>query len=260
MSTASIPVIRCKTTPFSSYPLYSVSTSCRGVCYFSIPTASVRRQSQRLRQQNGSRKAKEPDKKLLKARESVRQLPTPTPALAQLLFPEEMSPQLAQIQAIGLVAASQANFMRIIVQILPPEEESESEECEEEEEEEEIRKWIGMELLCVVKAVLKKIKRRVLVGDRVLVGSIDWVDRRGMIEDVFQRKSETADPPVANVDHLLVLFSMDKPRPEPRGLNRFLVEAESTGIPFTLVFNKSELATQEVCQLNFFCIILISSL
>lgn len=258
MTIASIPVIRCKTTPFSSSPLYSVSTSRRGVCCFSIPTASVRRQSQRLRQQNGSRKAKEPDKKLLKARESVRQLPAPAPALAQLLSPEEMSPQLAQIQAIGLVAASQANFMRIIVQILPPEEESESEEREEEEEEEEeIRKWIGMELLCVVKAVLKKIKRRVLVGDRVLVGSIDWVDRRGMIEDVFQRKSETADPPVANVDHLLVLFSMDKPRPEPRGLNRFLVEAESTGIPFTLVFNKSELATQEVCQLNFFCIILI---
>lgn len=94
--------------------------------------------------------------------------------------------------------------------------------------------------------MLKKIKRRVLVGDKVLVGSIDWVDKRGMIEDVFQRKTEVVDPPVANVDHLVVLFSMDKPKVEPFTLTRFLVEAESSGIPFTLALNKSELADEEV--------------
>ena len=74
--------------------------------------------------------------------------------------------------------------------------------------------------------VLKKIKRRVLVGDKVLVGAVDWVDRRGVIENVFQRKSEIPDPPVANVDQLLVLFSMDQPKLEPFLLTRFLVEAE----------------------------------
>lgn len=105
---------------------------------------------------------------------------------------------------------------------------------------------IGVELLCVVKAVLKKIKRRVLVGDKVLVGSIDWVDRRGAIENVFQRKTEILDPPVANVDHLLVLFSLDQPKVESFSLTRFLVEAESTGIPLTLALNKSELVSQEV--------------
>lgn len=105
---------------------------------------------------------------------------------------------------------------------------------------------IGRELLCVVRALLKKIKRRVLVGDKVLVGSVDWVDSRGMIEDVFQRNSEILDPPLANVDHLLVLFSMDQPKPEPFTLTRFLVEAESTGLPLTLAMNKSELVDDEV--------------
>ena len=104
----------------------------------------------------------------------------------------------------------------------------------------------GVELLCVVKAVLKKIKRRVLVGDKVLVGSIDWVDRRGMIENVFQRSSQILDPPMANVDHFLVLFSLDQPRLEPFSLTRFLVEAESTGIPVTLALNKAELVDEEV--------------
>lgn len=136
--------------------------------------------------------------------------------------------------------------MRVIVQQLPEKEEAAG-ELEESRSSGGGEGAIGMELLCVVKAVLKKIKRRVLVGDKVLVGSIDWVDRRGMIEDVFQRKTETADPPVANVDHLLVLFSMDQPKPEAFTLTRFLVEAESTGIPFTFAFNKSELVTEEVC-------------
>lgn len=104
----------------------------------------------------------------------------------------------------------------------------------------------GVELLCVVRALLKKIKRRVMVGDKVLVGSIDWVDRRGMIENVFQRNSEILDPPVANVDHLLVLFSLQNPKPEPFTLTRFLVEAESTGIPLTLALNKIELVDNEV--------------
>ena len=108
---------------------------------------------------------------------------------------------------------------------------------------------VGVELLCVVRAVLKKIKRRVLVGDKVLVGSIDWVDRRGVIENVFSRKSEILDPPVANVDHLLVLFAMEQPKLEVYSLTRFLVEAESTGIPITLALNKSELVDEEVSRL-----------
>lgn len=85
-----------------------------------------------------------------------------------------------------------------------------------------------------------------MVGDKVLMGSIDWVDRRGMIENVFQRSSEILDPPVANVDHLLVLFSLEQPKIEAFTLTRFLVEAESTGIPLTLALNKSELVDEEV--------------
>lgn len=127
--------------------------------------------------------------------------------------------------------------MRVIVQSLASEPSGDSGK--------EAPSRIGVELLCVVRALLKKIKRKVLVGDKVLVGSIDWVDRRGMIENVFQRKSEILDPPVANVDHLLVLFALEQPRVEPFSLTRFLVEAESTGIPLTLALNKCELVDEE---------------
>ena len=169
-------------------------------------------------------------------------------------------------QAVGQVIAAQANFMRVFLERTGLDEQAEGAFVREENGGADDRSsanvpstsgavnaWevncgakAGTELLCVVRAVLKKIKRRVLVGDRVLVSGIDWVDRRGMVEDVLDRRSEIAEPPVANVEHLLILFAFDRPKLEPIALSRFLVEAESTGIPFTLILNKADLVPQKV--------------
>ncbi|KAK9099318.1 hypothetical protein Syun_026363 [Stephania yunnanensis] len=176
------------------------------------------------------------NKNLLKARQSVKHLSS----LAPFLSPSNPPPLTRPDQAVGTVAAAQANFMRVIVESAPA-----PAPAAVRDDDARARARAGVELLCVVKAVLKKIKRRVLVGDRVMVGAVDWVDGRGMIENVFQRTSEVADPPVANVDHLLVLFSMDQPKVEAFTLTRFLVEAESAGMPLTLAFNKAELVDDE---------------
>lgn len=186
--------------------------------------------------QNVSKKP-QPNKNLLKAKQTFKDYSS----LAPVLAPNE-TPSLSESQAVGTVAAAQANFMRVIVQA---EEKAQGKETYSTPEEEDSSAKIGVELLCVVKAVLKKIKRRVLVGDKVVVGSIDWVDRRAVIENVFRRNSEILDPPVANVDHLLVLFSLEQPTIEPFRLTRFLVEAESSGIPITLALNKAELVDEE---------------
>ncbi|KAF4404800.1 hypothetical protein CsatB_022510 [Cannabis sativa] len=203
-----------------------------GIRCFSIAAAKQQHNpnsvSRKLHQQ--------PNKKLLRAKHTFKDYSS----LAPVLSPND-KPPLSDTQAIGTVASAQANFMRVVVQ-------SEHSSGSFEEGSDDSSR-IGVELLCVVKAVLKKIKRRVLVGDTVLVGSIDWVDRRGMIENVFQRSSEILDPPVANVDHLLVLFSLDQPKVEPFTLTRFLVEAESTGIPLTLALNKVELVDEETIVL-----------
>ncbi|QCE13104.1 ribosome biogenesis GTPase [Vigna unguiculata] len=180
------------------------------------------------RQQQNPNKQAAPSRNLLKAKKTLKEFSSLAPVLSL-----EDSPPLTESQAIGVVAASQANFMRVIVP-------------ESDQPPSSSGSFRGVELLCVVRALLKKIKRRVMVGDKVLVGSVDWVDRRGWIENVFHRSSEILDPPVANVDHLLVLFSLEQPRPEPFTLTRFLVEAESTGIPLTLALNKTELVDKEI--------------
>lgn len=167
----------------------------------------------------------------------------PAAAAAPLPPPPSSPDELLPDQATGLVAASQANFMRVIVGAAPRGVEGARP---------------GGDLLCVVRALLKKIRRRVLVGDRVLIGAVDWAGGRGVIEGVFERRAEVADPPVANVDRLVLLFALDQPQPEPATLTRFLVDAESTGIPFVLVFNKVELVDDKVannCFFDFNCLL-----
>ncbi|PIA51199.1 hypothetical protein AQUCO_01100201v1 [Aquilegia coerulea] len=200
-------LFRFRITPFLLQNTHNVSFSNK----FKFLTMAARQDP------NPYRKLQSNKNLMLKSREHS--------TLSPILSPEQQ-PQLLDNQAIGMVASAQANFMRVVV------------DSNEEERS-------GVELLCVVKAVLKKIKRRVLVGDKVLVCSIDWIDKRGMIENIFQRRNEISDPPVANVDHLLLLFSLEQPKIEAFSLTRFLIEAESTGIPLTLALNKSELVDEE---------------
>ncbi|KAL8471168.1 hypothetical protein ACS0TY_028121 [Phlomoides rotata] len=216
MTIGSISVLRQKLPSFLPTAFIHPHRFIAAAARHHLNPVNVRRQHQNQQQ---------PQKNLLKARETFKRQFS---SLAPLLSPDE-KPPLTENQAIGTVVSAQANFMRVLVDSATKAEDSEE---------------LGVELLCVVKDVLKKIKRRVLVGDKVLVGSIDWVDKGGRIDNVFERKSEILDPPVANVDHLLVLFSVEQPTIEPFTLTRFLVEAESTGIPLTLALNKVELVEE----------------
>ena len=89
-----------------------------------------------------------------------------------------------------------------------------------------------------------------LVGLRLRNRYFNRLNRKGMIENVFQRSSKILDPLMANVDHFLVLFLLEQLGLKPFALTRFLVKAESTRILLTLALNKSELVDEEVSFLN----------
>ena len=105
-------------------------------------------------------------------------------------------------------------------------------------------------LLCVVRALLKKMKREVLVGDMVRVVGIDWVDGRGMVEDVLPRETRLSEPPVANINHVLLVFSTSMPPLQPSAATRYLIAAESAGLPITVVLNKADLQTREEAEVE----------
>jgi len=103
-------------------------------------------------------------------------------------------------------------------------------------------------LLCTRRSRLKKIGQSVWVGDRVRVEEPDWVDGRGAIADVLDRRTELDRPPVANADQVLLLFALAEPDLDAMQLSRFLVKAESTGLKVCLGLNKQDLVSSEKRQ------------
>lgn len=98
-----------------------------------------------------------------------------------------------------------------------------------------------VEFLCVVRALLKKLEQRVLVGDFVSLTGVDWVQRSATVSSVSTRTSRIAEPPLANCNHILLMFSIVSPQLEEAQLIRFLVTAEASGLPITLALNKADL-------------------
>lgn len=112
-------------------------------------------------------------------------------------------------------------------------------------------------LLSTPKGLLKRDRRGtdlVAVGDRVTV--IDVGDGEGRIESVEPRQSvlarlarqtrATEQILVANPDQALFVFAARDPEPHPRLLDRFLVLAESRGLPSIIVVNKHDLVSGDM--------------
>ncbi len=110
----------------------------------------------------------------------------------------------------------------------------------------------------VVEAVLRgRLKRetrsgeRVVVGDRVTVSpparpgeawAIERVEDR--VTALVRRAPGRAPRPkiiVANVDRVVIVFSVTRPDPHLRMLDRFLVLCENSGVPAVIVANKTDL-------------------
>lgn len=102
--------------------------------------------------------------------------------------------------------------------------------------------------LCTRRARLKKLGQQVVVGDQVQVEEMDWQDRRGAIATIQPRTNLLDRPPISNVDQILLVFALAEPALDPTQLSRFLVKAESTGIPVTLCLNKRDLLPQRMVE------------
>lgn len=98
---------------------------------------------------------------------------------------------------------------------------------------------------CKAKGIFRKNNLKPLVGDNVEVSILDEENKKGNIDEVLQRQNELIRPAVANIDQALVIFAIKKPEPNLNLLDRFLIMMQQKEIPCVLVFNKSDLATEE---------------
>jgi ribosome biogenesis GTPase len=103
---------------------------------------------------------------------------------------------------------------------------------------------------CSIRGKLKLDKEGLFVGDRVeymeTEVSASGVSKviRGVITGILPRVSTLKRPYVANVELLVLVFAHQKPDPNERLITKFLVLAETSGIPYLIVFNKSDLVSK----------------
>jgi ribosome biogenesis GTPase len=138
----------------------------------------------------------------------------------------------------GTVLAVQANFYRVVL--------SQSFSLELLDENGQKYRQIVDELLCTRRARLKKIGQQICVGDRVVIEEPDWQGGRGAISEVAPRHNLLDRPTVANVDRILLVFSLAEPSLDPHQLSRFLVKAESTQVEVLLCLNKRDLVSDQI--------------
>ncbi|NLW48607.1 MAG: ribosome small subunit-dependent GTPase A [Firmicutes bacterium] len=91
---------------------------------------------------------------------------------------------------------------------------------------------------CSVRGKLKLTNSDILVGDKV---KYLLENSKGVITEVLPRESILKRPYITNVDLLVVVFAHENPVPNPSLMARFLIIADSSDIPYVLVFNKTDL-------------------
>lgn len=107
----------------------------------------------------------------------------------------------------------------------------------------------GARVECAIRGRLKLGSEGILVGDKVEFSLIDneaaaQQPPRGIITAVLPRETVLKRPYIANVNLLILVFAHKNPDPSPRLITKFLVLAEASGIPFWVIFNKSDLVTR----------------
>ena len=97
------------------------------------------------------------------------------------------------------------------------------------------------EIIASIKGNTKR-KNSIIVGDVVEVN--EFYDRY-MIEKVYDRKNVLIRPPVANIDNLVIVISLDNPKPDFLLLDKELALCFDKSISPIIVVNKIDLNTSE---------------
>lgn len=102
---------------------------------------------------------------------------------------------------------------------------------------------------CKARGIFRKRQSKPLVGDFVEIEVIDEENEKGNITELLPRKNELIRPAVANVDQAMVIFALKRPDPVLTLLDTYLVRMRMAGIKTVLVFNKSDLVSEDEANL-----------
>lgn len=85
-----------------------------------------------------------------------------------------------------------------------------------------------------------------MVGDKVMFDIIS--DGKGIIDKIIQRNNFITRPPVANIDQVIIVFSMVHPRPNFVLIDKLIANIERNDIKVVLCINKVDLDEEKESQ------------
>ncbi|TCK98331.1 ribosome biogenesis GTPase [Natranaerovirga hydrolytica] len=101
---------------------------------------------------------------------------------------------------------------------------------------------------CKAKGIFRNKKIKPLVGDNVIIEILEDNEKLGNIIEILERKNDLIRPLVANVDQVLIVFSIKDPDPNLNLLDHFIVAMEQKGLDITICFNKMDLINEKEKQ------------
>ena len=100
-------------------------------------------------------------------------------------------------------------------------------------------------ILCKSRKSIKYQQKCIFVGDKVILGEINYQNKTAVIENLLERKNVINRPAVANISDIYVIHSIDQPKLNDSQLSDFLINAESLNVNVSLILTKSDLISHE---------------
>ena len=94
---------------------------------------------------------------------------------------------------------------------------------------------------CKAKGIFRNRGIKPLVGDNVEFDIISENDQEGNIIEILPRTNQIIRPAVANIDQVLLVQSVKKPKPQLLMLDKYLISMSFQKIPVSIVWNKIDL-------------------
>ena len=95
---------------------------------------------------------------------------------------------------------------------------------------------------CRARGLFRKQNIKPLVGDKVIISSVDENNRTGLLYEILDRENELIRPAVANVSQLVAVISTENPKPNLYLLDKVIASCEKAGIDVLVCINKIDLA------------------
>lgn len=98
---------------------------------------------------------------------------------------------------------------------------------------------------CRARGLFRKMNIKPLVGDRVIINSIDDTNKTAFLFKISERENELIRPQVSNVSQIVTVISTENPKPNLYLLDKVIAGAEIQNIEVLVCINKTDLSSSK---------------